>query len=314
MRAPRLIPLALLALLLGACGGADDGRPERPTGIAAEALDQCAAAERRIDDGWEFQSVLDFEPPDEMEPDALIPQCAPEAPCEFYFNYDKASSPRPEGCNSSSMVLAKFEAVTAPASAGDRFIAQRLPEARCESSRYAFHLLGSDVATCVNPATGRQGWGATLAITLNATQNNVGLALSPYDASDFDGFSFWVRLGEGESGSGVLASAKDRYTGLPPDSLKADAYCEVKEQIVVDGEPINTPDSLKCDGFGLAALAEAEWRFVKIPFASMRQKGFGAPSPLGTLEVSQMSAFEFGFGAGDWDVWLDDIAFYKEPR
>jgi hypothetical protein len=312
---PRPLLLALfLARWLVACGGADEGRPERPTGTSSQALDQCAAAEQRLLDGWEFQSVLDFEPADDVDVVELEPTCSAEAPCRFYFNYDKAASPRPEGCYPDLDVLPAFEAVTVPEKAGDMNIAQRLPEARCDSSHYAFHLLGSDVATCINPATGRQGWGATLAVTLNANDGDTGLALMPYDASRWDGFSFWARREAGPNNSGILASAKDRYSGRPPDSLKADPYCEVKEQIVVDGEPIPTPDSLKCDGFGLAALAEPEWRFVKIPFTNLQQKGFGAPSPLGELEVGQMSAFEFGFGAGDWDVWIDDLAFYREPR
>jgi hypothetical protein len=313
--ASRLTYLVVLAApLLAACGGADEGRPERPTGTSTEPLDQCAQAEQRLADGWEFLDIIDFEPIAAMPAERERAECLPDAPCQFYFNYDVALSPGQDGCNSDSDVMAAGGTLLAPKSAGDPFIAYALPESRCEQSNYAFHLLGQDIATCVSDVTGRQGWGATLAITLNANSLDTGLAREPYDASEWDGFAFWVRRGDQPSNGGVLASAKDRYTGRPPESLEEDAYCETKDSIVVDGESIRTPDSFKCDGFGLAALADTDWRFVRVPFANLQQKGFGVPSPLGEFEATTMSALEFGFGAGDWDVWVDDVTFYREPH
>ena len=54
----------------------------------------------------------------------------------------------------------------------------------------------------------------------------------------------------------------------------------------------------------------AEWRFFEIPFAGMKQRGFGRkvtkPDVKGILGVS------IGFGTGSWDFWVDDVAFYRE--
>jgi hypothetical protein len=73
------------------------------------------------------------------------------------------------------------------------------------------------------------------------------------------------------------------------------------------------PDARKCDPFGFGVLLTPDWRFIKLPFANARQKGFGVPSPLGTLDTSALLGLQLGVSAGDLDVWIDDIAFYREP-
>ena len=66
----------------------------------------------------------------------------------------------------------------------------------------------------------------------------------------------------------------------------------------------------KCDRFGAEIELGAEWRFFEIPFAGMKQRGFGRkvtkPDVKGILGVS------IGFGTGSWDFWIDDVAFYRE--
>jgi hypothetical protein len=294
--------LVTAALLSSACGGADDGRPERPRTEAAAPVDECAAADERLTQGWEFQTIVDFEPPDGKPTDALQPECAPTTPCSFYFNYDAALSPvdpPSPTCDLGPGVVTELNQPTGQP------LAYEIPEPRCGQSRHAYHQQGKNIAICVSPTTGRQGWGATLAITLNANPKNSGQALEAYDASDWDGIALWARLGEQPSNRAMLLSAKDPFTAQPPVSSDMDPYCSTADGVA---------DAKKCDPFGLALLLEPQWRFVKVPFALMQQKGYGTPSPLARLDAAQLVALELGFSAGDWDVWIDDISLYREPR
>lgn len=294
--------LVPLAFLLAACGGVDDGRPVAPTPTAEATFDACAGDADRRQRGWEFQTIVDFEPPDGMQPNKLRPECAAETPCSFYFNYDTLLSPAEPPtptCDLGAGVVTQLNQMVGPP------FAYPIPEARCGDSHYGYHQQGENIAVCTSPKTGRQGWGATLALTLNANPKDSGQALKAYDASAWDGIALWVRLGEARSGRAILVSARDPFTSRPPASSNQEPYCSSADGV---------PDAKKCDPFGLAVLLEPEWRFVTVPFALMQQKGFGAPSPLGQLDASQLVGLELGFSAGDWDVWVDDIALYREPR
>jgi len=296
------LSVAAALLMLPACGGTDEGRPARPAIEDATVTDACAAHAERIAQGWEFQPIVDFEPPAAMQPTKLRPDCAPETPCSFYFNYDTLLSPADPPtptCDLGAGVTTQLNQMVGPP------FAYPLPEARCGTSRYAYHQQGENIAVCVSPKTGRQGWGATLAITLNANPKDSGQALEAYDASAWDGVALWVRLGERPSNRGMILAANAPFTARPPVMSEMAAYCSTADGV---------PDAKKCDAFGLALLLEPEWRFVKVPFALMQQKGYGAPSPLGKLDPAELVGLELGFSAGDWDVWIDDISLYREPR
>jgi hypothetical protein len=300
MNGARCTSLAI-GLLVAACGGADRGRPERPSDVSDAIVDACSEVSRRQQLGLEFQPIVDFEPPDDSQPSKLRPECEPETPCSFYFNYDTLLSPTDPptpSCDLGEGVVTELNQM-----AGAPF-AYALPEARCGESRYAYHQQGKNIAVCVNPKTGRQGWGATLNVTLNANPQDSGQALEPYDAGDWDGISFWVRLGQQASNRGLLAAAVDPYTSRPPVSSSAEPYCSSADGVA---------DAKKCDAFALAVLLEQDWRFVTVPFSLMQQKGFGVPSPLGRLDATQLLGMSFQFSAGDWDVWLDDVSLYREP-
>jgi hypothetical protein len=300
--APRLSQLLPLpALLLVACGGAEDGRPERPTQTATEALDECAVLEQRLDEGWEFQNIVDFEPPGGATTPAWTARCPPEVPCGFYFNYDSVTSPIPlSACAKQLGVSYDFGLL-----AGQEIYPEALPKPRCGSSQAAYHLNVPQLSMCLNDE-GRQGWGATLQITINANSMDSGQADEVYDASDWDGVALWVRLGEHPGNRAILVSAKDRYTARAPAMpLGGEDYCRTDE---------GAADAEKCDPFGLAVLVEPEWRFVKLPFSLMQQKGFGVPSPHEGLDTALLVGLEVLFSSGDWDVWVDDLAFYREPR
>jgi hypothetical protein len=190
----------------------------------------------------------------------------------------------------------------------------RLPDtkiegaARCGVSKSALHYVGTNIAVCINPSTKRQGWGATLQVTFNWTSS--GKASAPYDAHAWDGVSFWIRKGTGPTGTAVLAAVQDVFTAAPPAApteggASYPSYCSVLP---------GAPDAEKCDAFGAAVLMTEEWRFVKLSFAHLQQKGFGVPAPSGRIDPSLLLGLQFSVPPGNWDLWLDDISFYREPK
>jgi hypothetical protein len=68
-------------------------------------------------------------------------------------------------------------------------------------------------------------------------------------------------------------------------------------------------DAQKCDAYGSAVSLTDDWSFVPIPFSGLRQKGFGTASA--PFDRSKISRLQFLMTFGDWDFWIDDIAFFK---
>ena len=100
------------------------------------------------------------------------------------------------------------------------------------------------------------------------------------------------------------------YTAAPPASTTDGGAAYPSYCSLLPG----APDAEKCDPFGAAVLMTEEWRFVKLPFAHLQQKGFGVPAPSGHVDPSALLGMQFGLAAGNWDLWLDDIAFFKEAK
>jgi hypothetical protein len=301
------IPALVLALALLQCGGADRGRPEAPVTVEAGAGDPCTAAT-----GLEFQNIADFE--------GDVAQCDPAiapgvmAQC-FYLNYDVANSPRAcDATKDKPCALASGERASSdyclsldPSQGGHLTNSKMDGPNRCGTSARALHFRGVNIATCIDPDSNREGWGATLQVTFNWNPN--GNASTPYDASAWEGISFWIRRGSQPTETAFLASVQDLYTAAPP--LPTDggptyvAYCNTMAA---------APDAEKCDPFGAAVLMTEEWRFVKLPFALLQQKGFGVPSPTGKVDTKDLLGLQFSFAAGNWDLWLDDIALYRQAE
>ena len=203
-------------------------------------------------------------------------------------------------------------------------------------SNSAFHLAATNIAACYDPTTKQEGWGVTLQVTFNASSGNAGQSAGAFDASAWDGISLWERRGTGPTGGAILVSIQDPYTAVtasasstftgftfppacdPDGTPDAGADCLIRCSAIPSTKPDPrkppAPDATKCDPFGAAVGLTDDWQFVKIPFASAAQKGFGVPSPLGQIDVSALVGLQIALSPGDWDVWLDDIAFYHEPK
>jgi hypothetical protein len=148
---------------------------------------------------------------------------------------------------------------------------------RCDSM-YAVHLRASGLAD----------WGGGL-----GTQ----FPDRPKDASAFDGIAFWAKKGP-DSFSALRLGVYDVY------SSREGGYCDPKAP---DRDPNRCDDS-----FGSFVNLSLSWRFYAIEFAEMRQGGWGKHAP--TFAVDKLYGLNFAYQAGNWDVWIDDVSFFKKKR
>ncbi len=151
---------------------------------------------------------------------------------------------------------------------------------RCGSA-YAFHLTTTQLTD----------WGA-----------NWGTKLSPpFDGSEYDGISFWARRAPQSRGI-VRVEMSDRFSDGEFVDEEGNLYCN----------PNYTDDSTAegCDRFGGFVTVSADWKFFTVPFEEMRQAGWGVSAPY--FDVAGLLSLTFLFPAGTWDIWIDDVAFYKQ--
>ncbi len=153
-----------------------------------------------------------------------------------------------------------------------------------------------------------------------------------FDATEWSGISLWVRKGTGPSASSIFASVAERFTVpsggllfeagesvnlLQPSQCPADqtmggpCYCAFNAADV-DGNGTLDPLQSQCDRFGAGVGIATDWRFFKIPFTRMRQRAYGRPSPLPAPDPLILGV-EIGLDGENWDIWVDDLAFYREP-
>jgi hypothetical protein len=161
---------------------------------------------------------------------------------------------------------------------------------------------------------GTEGTEGTYALRIQGTDlRDWGISITQdyfqadHDAGHWDGVSFWVRRGSAEVGRTMFAGVMDWHTkevAWNPEAVADPPYnffC---------GDIASRPD-LKCDRFGVGVGLDEGWRFVAIPFSSMRQQGYG-PAAL-CLYTQGLKGLSFTLAAGNWDFWIDDIAFYRAP-
>lgn len=167
-----------------------------------------------------------------------------------------------------------------------------------------------------------------------------------FDATGWTGISFWARLGfgddpdaappTGQRATTLLVTVADPSTatelggnaGVPigpyPFNGPSDGGPPVCGQYPCQvGNPSANLDAgvLPCDPFGEGILLPQStdggsnpWQFYAIPFSDLRQKGYGIPEP--GLDLTHILGVTINLskgqlGTGDYDVWIDDVAFYK---
>lgn len=180
------------------------------------------------------------------------------------------------------------------------FSADQLPAAlipgggRC-GSRYALHVVGGPF----------QNWGG-----------NVGTRFAtPFDASSYDGVAVWMRTAPGFANNAKIAIG-DKYTDSQYNMYPVDGqaqYCNPNPNCQVQAALGNTNCfNSGCDKFGAYTPLDENWRLFVLPFAEMRQGGWGSEVP--RPDLSALLSIEVDYVQGSWDFWIDDIAFYRNKH
>lgn len=154
-------------------------------------------------------------------------------------------------------------------------VAPELEEERCGESRFALRIF----------ARGLSKYGGAFGTSYP----------TPFDASDWDGISLWVRRGP-DSGSSLFVGVNEQHT-----DQGGSAVCLNDISI----------ERYKCDRFGAGVALDEEWRFVTVRFDQMAQRGYGVVAPY--LDVGAIQGLNCGFEIGDWEFWVDDIAYFRAP-
>ncbi len=132
------------------------------------------------------------------------------------------------------------------------------------------------------------------------------------DVSEWEGLSFWVKRNGDARGRSLFVAVNDRNTDSSARvSLRAAELQEGIETVetVPDCDDNSLIESEKCDRFGAGVPLPDQWTFISIPFDRMKQRGFGIPAP--KVDVEALAGLNFSFEVGDWDFYLDDVAFYR---
>ncbi len=123
-------------------------------------------------------------------------------------------------------------------------------------------------------------WGALVGANFVAT----GPAAMPYNISAYRGISFVAKLGK----VGVTDNARLSITNY--DTLYGCMVCD--------------------DHFGASVTFTDVFQTIQVPFASLKQTGFGKPL-LPTFDTTRAYALQIGWAKAEaFDVWIDDVTFY----
>jgi len=156
------------------------------------------------------------------------------------------------------------------------FRPSRIDDGSRGASRYAARLSGSGFAS----------WGAIMGLSLRTTNGSDSQA---YDVSGLDGITFWMK-------SNVPVSVE-----FPTVE---------SSQLAVGGQCRDSPTETNCDNhFSFQITAPAPgWFEYTVPFNSLAQKAGGSAA----WNPRHLMNIQFAVPAGTaFDVWLDDVAFYR---
>lgn len=118
-----------------------------------------------------------------------------------------------------------------------------------------------------------------------------------FDASAWDGIVLWARVGPGSQAT-VKVRAADKDTD--------DKGC------VCNPYTSQNDSSDGCDKWGAFITLDQTFRAYRIPFTELQQGGWGRSSP--GLDTANLFSIAVEYGRGAWDLWLDDIGFYRSRR
>jgi hypothetical protein len=146
-----------------------------------------------------------------------------------------------------------------------------------EGSNYSAFLRGTHLAK----------WGALLAVTLDFDPDEGWNAGKPFDASKYDGISFWIR------GSGAI-------------------HVQIETAEIADESGGGDCSGQSCWGFWEKFLYPTdEWQKVELDFFSdLVQPMYANVVPLNPARILRIT---FLGAAPEFEFWLDDLAFFSKP-
>jgi hypothetical protein len=290
-------PILLLAASLSACGGEGGPRAKKADGLlpadAAVAIDPCTEAAE-----YEFLSMRNG--------DFLGGQNT-----DWYINFD--------GIDGVTVASDGVNPLQPPDSThpGRVKIPWRCPDqkpADAGATDYAINLQVSGLKPPLDqPPIGllpdgsvppKGGWGAMIGCNLYDDPATKG------DASGWEGVAFWIRRGDvapdNEPGS-TFVSVPDIHT----DANATPTPCNENADAIT-GSTAN-----QCDAFGTGVALYSEWKFYALPFAEMRQRGYGKHADQAVflqdgLHHLRGMKMDFAPYQNNWNIWLDGMAFYRK--
>jgi hypothetical protein len=117
------------------------------------------------------------------------------------------------------------------------------------------------------------------------------------DFSQWEGVFVWARVGP---------YSADTVKVRVADKLTDDKGC-VCNPYTNQNDPGDG-----CDKFSAFVGLDGTFRAYLVPFDRMQQGGWGMRSP--GLDTSDLFSFALEYGRGSWDLWIDDIGFYRRRR
>jgi hypothetical protein len=67
-----------------------------------------------------------------------------------------------------------------------------------------------------------------------------------------------------------------------------------------------------CDKWGTFINLDSTFRAYFLPFSAMQQGGWGLKSR--ALDTSNLFSLGIEWGRGRWDLWIDDVGFYRSRK
>lgn len=142
------------------------------------------------------------------------------------------------------------------------------------ASAYGAHTFGGPFPT----------WGALIGAPFVAN----GPSGNPYDLSAYQGVRLWIR----SAATGTAAAKQVRFSLRTPATVPGGG-CSVCN-----------------DHFSVVIPLTAKWEQIELPFASLKQAGYGRPL-LASPDLAHALGVELIFAANvSFDVWLDDVELY----
>ncbi len=285
-----LVSCGLLPLAFVGCGGEDGARP-----TATETIEPSDPGSGPVDCAADEE--LELLPIETFELGAATTAYTNNEVCESCADFDgplaDATRNLAEDPENEDLIAARdavledrdacraaCRASQSPTDLDKPLPATEIPKGRCES-RLALHVVGGPF----------YDWGG-----------KIGFQFSPgIDVREWEGVAFWGRVRPG-------ARSTVRVDVI--DASSDPKFLDENGEPLCDEETTLDDYANGCDAFGGYAIMTGDWQLFTLPFEELRQAGFGLKAPF--LDLGAIRGVTFAYTTGSWDLWLDDVAFYRK--